>query len=147
MQFTSRTAESYDPGEYNWSVEGLAEREGAWTPRPEFEPTRDEFPWRDPEFGLHYRYVGGDTDEPWECESGGFYGAQDLEWAPRDRYRNRILIALRKYVETSGDVIAEARAVENALNVGLFEHIPWAENQHARRVLALLTTLTNGASK
>lgn len=125
--FTSRSPESYDPEPWldHWGGRVAEPFKGAlalvYDPRPEFEPTRDAEPWLAPD-GTRWQE---------KCIT-------DEEWAPRDRNRNRILIAFRSdrdHIEMQRTPI-EWLADELEI-VGAPFYTP-AEVEHARKVLSRL---------
>ena len=132
--FTSRSPESYDPEPY---VDATGRRYahpsefavGTLDPRPEFEPTRDGFPWHEAGAPAFRRPHNSDTGT--------------LVWAPRDRNRNRILIELRR--ATGGDQQGFfAEEVEAAYAVeGYYEALAAtpAEIEHTRKVLTRLVNV------
>jgi hypothetical protein len=164
--FTSRAPESYDPWPCVDAEGGRWDAEGGvcwpesgpnaglvheWStalrydPRPEFEPTRDKFPWAvilPPNLRINAtaRYA---TREEAEAAWGAPYV---VRWEPRDRRRNRLLIALRLSVEGTGRSPSEvARAWLSDLNEVWTLHLDRGhlsdEIAHARKVLTLLATL------
>jgi hypothetical protein len=153
--FTSRTAESYDPQSYIYFRQRYATAETSahhHDPRPDFEPTRDQYPYVD---AAGYRYSIPEGGTAWiEADELGESGITEigpgLTWAPRDRNRNRILIDFRSTfpsaVELSPgyDSIDHADSWLNSINerVAQMYYTP-AEIEHARRVLTLLVALTS----
>lgn len=153
MIFTSRSAESYDPLPH-LTHDGTRSAEPgdpalAWgyEPRPEFEPTRDPFPYVGLD-GFRYSIPEGGTawieaDEFEESHPTEIGGA--LTWAPRDRNRNRILIAFRGNRDKCDDdwlswFLHEYNHDFDAW-VWDFDATP-AEVVHAARVLTLLTVIS-----
>lgn len=152
MQFTSRTAESYDPQPWARMVPYatvLSERSAepgpgrVHDPRPEFEPTRDERPW----------YAGtGTGEEPeqrFDYEQGLdlLFNDMALAWAPRDRNRNRILISLRTSLRVGSNPETAIRAHLHMTDPITDEHsthgdLTVAEIEHARNVLTLLVAVS-----
>lgn len=105
-----------------------------YSPRPEFEPTRDKRPWRN-------IYDGSRWEDNWSDWEG-------LEWAPRteqfDTPVNKVLEQVRLQATRTGDFPTVAKNIlsaleqgERSLQVRLLKWTP-DEADHARKVLARL---------
>lgn len=135
------------------SPEPLGEIEGGVAdlkPRPEFEPTRDPFPWLDPEEGQRYSL---DQESNLFTHEEGDYDLDAwpfVQWAPRreqfDAPVNRVLVDFRKHWEplapAPGPREAQIYLEVTDLDGGKKQPLYWStkEIDHARRVLTRLAS-------
>jgi hypothetical protein len=149
MIFKSKQV-NLDPNPYVSEISGLRRpaptdtNPSIWryAPRPEFEPTRDPYPWRN-------RYDGSRWADPGIDLGAVMPGAGVLDWAPRrdqfDTPVNPVLAEFRKL--WAGQVDMFDQAAELADNLGDVDYL-WElqrdtdytpnEVTHARKVLERL---------